>query len=175
MTEATAPVMTPVYEFREHLHLGLGRLRSAAEAIRTHEQKGAPLGLEYALAYLEGLVQPAFNAEEYTLFPAVDGVLGTVGGANIMVAQHRAIDAMIGDLRKVADAAAEEGDLEAYSATLLALLHGLYAAIRMHLEAEDDAYLALLDEHLSQSQADVIAKNLRRISTNALPDNLVEH
>lgn len=179
VTEERTVVTEPVREFREHLHLGLGRLRSASEAIRTGELKAAPLGVEYALAYLEGLLLPAFKAEEFTLFPAIDGVIGSTGATEVMVAQHRAIEAMVGDLRKVADAATTDGNISEYAGLLLPLLHGLYAAVRMHLESEEDAYLGLLDEHLSESQADVIAKNLFRISTNSVPESqrkpAVEH
>ena len=44
---------------------------------------------------------------------------------------------------------------------------GLYALIRAHLEAEDDIYLSLLDQHLSESQVGVIVENLGRIARAA--------
>jgi hypothetical protein len=35
--------------------------------------------------------------------------------------------------------------------------------VRAHLESEDDAYLALLDEQLSESQVRVIVENIQRM------------
>ena len=49
------------------------------------------------------------------------------------------------------------------------LLYGLYAAARVHLESEDDAYLPLLDEHLSESQVGMVTDNYGRILAGSAP------
>jgi hypothetical protein len=86
-----------------------------------------------------------------------------------MKAQHRSIAAMVSDLLKVADAARNEGGLENYTRYLLPLLYGLYAAIRVHLESEEDAWLPLLDAHLSESQVGVVVENYGRIIAGGSP------
>ncbi|MCC7366459.1 MAG: hemerythrin domain-containing protein [Dehalococcoidia bacterium] len=158
-------VVGPLRELRGQLHDGLRQLQVAAASIGEAEDAVSQQALDGALAYLEGVLLPYFGAEEFTMFIAIDGVIGTTGASNIMVAQHGAIREMVDDLRKVADAAREAGSVDAYARYLVPLLHGLYAAVRLHLESEDDAYLPLLDDHLSESQVGVIRDNLERIAT----------
>jgi hemerythrin-like domain-containing protein len=124
---------------------------------------------ERARDWAQAILGPYSRAEEYTLFPAVDGVLATRGACQVMVAQHASLGAMTNDLTRVLEAASRAGAIAEFRRYLLPLLHGLYAAARAHLEAEDDAYLPLLDEHLSESQVGVIVDNMERIVAASAP------
>lgn len=161
-------VIGPLRIAREPLFDGLRRLQRAAEAVQAGSPESAD-ALVLALEYLAGEFMPHARAEEFTLYPAVDGVLGSSGAADVMAIQHGSIGAMVSDLEKVVDAATSSGNVAPYAHFLLPLLHGLYATIRTHLEAEDTVYLTLLDEHLSESQVDVIVRNLARISAGSAP------
>jgi hemerythrin-like domain-containing protein len=161
-------VIRPLRELRARLHSGLQQLHTAAEAVESAEPRVAVAALENARRFTDDILVRHCHAEEFTLFPAVDGVLGVRGACQVMVAQHGSLQAMATDLGKVADATEKAGNIEEYRRYLLPLLHGLYAAARTHLEAEDDAYLSLLDEHLSESQVGVIHDNIERI-VNAPP------
>lgn len=164
-------VVGPLREARAPLHEGLRTLRTAAEAVGVAEERVAEAALDAALDYLDTQLLAYSRAEQFTLFPAIDGVVGRRGASLVMEAQHHSIEGMTEDLRQVAEACRRDGDVAAYSRYLLPLLHGLYALGRAHLEAEDEVYLALLDEHLSESQVGVVTDNLRRIATNAPPPN----
>lgn len=129
----------------------------------------ATAAIDSAREYLDQVLLPALNAEELTLFIAVNGVFSHPEGCEVMSVQHRAIRAMAGDLGKVADAARTADDPKAYERYLLPLLYGLYALIRTHLESEDEAYLPLLDEQLSESQIQVIVTNIGRVSASSMP------
>jgi len=156
-------VVGPLREFREPLHEDLRKLQLAAEAVHEAETRVALSALDAAVTFLQGFVQIA-KAEEFTFFIAVDGVIGAPGASQVMIAQHDSIAAMVRDLRQVVDAANTAGDVAAYSRYLLPLLYGLYALMRAHLEAEDDVYLTLLDEALSESQVGMIVTNIGRIA-----------
>ena len=178
MSDPSAPVLTgdrviaPLREARAPLYSGLRTLQVAAEAVTAGEPAAVALpALDAALAYLDSQLLAYSRAEEFTLFPAVDGVIGQRGASLVMEAQHRTLVVMAGDLRTVVAAAHDARDAAAYSRYLLPLLHGLYALARAHLEAEDEVYLTLLDEHLSESQVGVVVDNLQRIATNAPPPN----
>lgn len=158
-------VIAPLRELRQPLYDGLRQVQVAAAAIGSAEPAVAFQAVHSALAYLEQTLLEWNRAEEFTLFTAVDGVIGRRGATSVMISQHRNIQAMVEDLRKVVDAAVQSDDLNAYARYLLPLLHGLYAVARIHLEAEDAAYLGILDEHLSESQVGVIRDNLERIAT----------
>lgn len=158
-------VVAPLRELRQPLFDGLRQLQIAAAAVNGAECRVALSALDVALSYLQNEFMPVAKAEEFTFFIAVDGVIGTVDATRVMKAQHASIGAMVTDLSQVTEAARKDDDVEAYGRYLLPLLHGLYALIRAHLEAEDDAYVSLLDAHLSESQVGVIVDNIRRIAT----------
>ena len=156
-------VVGPLRELREPLHEGLRQLLAAARAVDTGNTPAALDAIDGALKYLDEQFLPHCRAEEFTLFPAVDGVIGGSGATDVMIVQHDTLARMASDLRQVADAARTDNDVAAYGKYLEPLLHGLYALARSHLEAEDTAYVALLDEYLSESQVGVIVENIERI------------
>lgn len=156
-------VVAPLRDWRRPLHAGLSSLPAAAEAVAAGDPADALRALDRALAYLRGTLLPACDAEEFTLFIAVDGVYGATGAVAVMRAQHQVIAEMTADLEKVVAAARETNDPPAYARYLDPLLYGLYGLARGHLESEDAAYLTVLDEHLSESQVNVIVENLDRI------------
>jgi hypothetical protein len=165
----TDRVVGPLREARRPLFEGIGSLLLAADAVTAAEGRVALASLETAAGYLRDTVVPAQAAEDYTMLIAMDGILGQPGATNIIKAQHRSIAAMASDLAKVIDAARGEGDVGQYARYLLPLLYGLYAAIRVHLESEEDAWLPLLDAHLSESQVGVVVENFVRISSGGAP------
>jgi len=160
-------VIAPLRELRQPLHEGLLHLQVAANEVQAGDATAALAALDLALTYLHGMLLPYSRSEQFTLFPAVDGVLGSTGATSIMLAQHRSIEAMVDDLARVVEAVRRDGEAAPYSRFLLPLLHGLYAGIRIHLESEDDVYLGLLDEHLSESQVGVVVDNLTRVAAGS--------
>ena len=162
----TDRVVGPLRDARLPLFEGLRSFQRAAAAVHDDAPDALPV-IDEALEYLHGTFIPLSRAEEFTLYPAVDGVIGSVGATGIMVAQHGTIGEMVADLDRVVTAARPQSEVAAYAPYLLPLLYGLYAAVRMHLEAEDSVYLGLLDEFLSESQVGMIVDNLRRVSVGS--------
>jgi hypothetical protein len=158
-------VIGPYREWRASLRTGLQSLAKAGAAAGQGPDDTARAALAEALRYVEGTLLPASLAEEFTLFPAVDGVLGLTGSCGVLEQQHEAMRQMAGDLRQVVAAAEKDGDTLAYGRYLQPLLFGLYGLARAHLEAEDAVFLPLLDEHLSESQVNVLVENSERIAS----------
>jgi hemerythrin-like domain-containing protein len=169
-SDATADrVVGPLREARLPLYDGLRRIQVAASAVDGAELPIAMAALDAAMEFLVDTLLRYCHAEEFTMFIAIDGVIGVTGASDVMVAQHRSITAMVNDLGQVAEAARNAGDVAAYRSYFLPLLHGIYALTRAHLESEDDAYLALLDEHLSESQVGVVVDNMKRMVAGSAP------
>ncbi|MEO8540041.1 MAG: hemerythrin domain-containing protein [bacterium] len=160
-------VVGPLREMRLPLHDGLSALHVAATAATTAELPIAMKALDGALAFLQERILPICRAEEFTLFIAVDGVLGAVDSCQVMKMQHSTMMRMTGDLAQTIEAAKADGDVAAYAKYLHPLLYGLYALIRAHLESEDDAYLPLLDTALSESQVTMIMDNMTRMAAGS--------
>lgn len=156
-------VVGPLRDARKPLYSGLSTLTSAADAVAAAAPAPALKALDAALAYLNRTLLLTCEAEEFTLFIAVDGVYGATGAVAVMRAQHQVMREMATDLEKVVAAAREAADPGAFAKYLHPLLWGLYGLARGHLESEDAAYLTVLDEHLSESQVGVIVDNLDRI------------
>ncbi len=157
-------VIGPYRAWRESLRPGLATLVKAATAAGTGPEGEARAALAAALEYVGGTLLPACEAEEFTLFPTIDGVLGVSGSCEVLEVQHGSLRAMAEDLRKVAEAANTDGDVRAYARYLQPLLFGMYGLARAHLESEDAAFLPLLDEHLTESQVNVLVENSERIT-----------
>ena len=160
-------VVGQLRDIRQQLYPGLNTLMVAANAIGTAEFPIAVKALEGALAYLQEQLLPVSRAEEFTLFIAVDGVTGAVDSCQVMKAQHTTIMRMTGDLAQAIEAAKTDGDVAAYAKYLHPLLYGLYALVRAHLESEDDVYLPLLDQALSESQVGVLVDNITRVAAGS--------
>ncbi len=156
-------VVGPLREQRAALHEGLRQVQVAAESMESAEPRVALAAIEAASTFLRDVLLPYCQAEEFTFFPAIDGVLGAPGTCQAMVAQHAALGAMSEDLDHVLQAIRRDGVPGDYRRYLLPLLHGLYAVARAHLESEDDAYLTILDSSLSESQVVMIRDNIARI------------
>jgi hypothetical protein len=124
-------VIGPYREWRASLRSGLQWLAKAGAAAGQGPDDTARAALAEALRYVEGTLLPASLAEEFTLFPAVDGVLGLTGSCGVLEQQHEAMRQMAGDLRQVAAAAEKAiGELQAivpvhYEVSSWALKKGL--------------------------------------------------
>jgi len=151
----------PLRDVRAPVHAGLNTLQVAATGIGTAEPRFAFAALDAALRYVQDVLLPACRAEEGTLFLAVDGLTGVRNSCHVMRAQHTTIIRMAGDLSQAAEAAKAGGDPAEFAQYLQPLLYGLYALARAHLEAEDEAYIGLVEAMLSSVQVEALANAMR--------------
>ena len=166
--ESEDRVVGGLRELREPLHDGLRKVQVAAGAVSEAEPRMAMAAVETAWQYLEGTFVPACFAEQATLFLAADAIMGKGKPLDILRMQHESLGSMVNDLGKVVVAMRAANSLDDYARYLLPLLHGLYAAIRVHIESEDDALLALLDANLSQGQADALVRRFDRSALGSI-------
>ena len=160
--ESEDRVVGGLRELREPLHDGLRKVQVAAGAVSEAEPRMAMAAVETAWQYLEGTFVPACFAEQATTLHAAETLLGKHRSLDILRMQHESLCSMTTDLGKVVAAMRSANAMGDYARYLLPLLHGLYAAIRVHIESEDDALLTLFDEHLSQAQADALCESFAR-------------
>lgn len=156
-------VIGPYRAWRESLREGLVTLPGAATAVTSEQRDAAHGALERAVGWVLGVLLPACKAEEFTLFPTIDGVVGQPGSCAALERQHDLLRDMGGDLVKLAEAAVKDGRAGAYAEYLVPLLYALWGVARVHLDAEDAVFLPLLDAHLSESQVNVLVENSERI------------
>lgn len=160
MCDGDDRVVGPLRELREPLHAGLHQVQVAAGAVSESEPRMAIAAVETAWRYLQEVFVPACIDEHASLFVAVETILNTREALTALRMQHESLTSMVLDLEKVVKAVRDAGSVEEYRRYLLPLLHGLYAAIRVHIESEDDALLSLLDVHLTSEQVEAVCAGL---------------
>lgn len=120
----------------------IDQIRLAADSLA---EPGAMARVQRVHELLAGQVWPHENAEETTLYPALNRLLGGTDPTAPMSRAHAEIAYQIARLGLLID---EIGDREPGNADLTelrVLLYGLHAILRLHTLQEDETYLSLGD------------------------------
>jgi quercetin dioxygenase-like cupin family protein/hemerythrin-like domain-containing protein len=133
-----------VGELIRHEHQGLReeveRLGVLAEVLPMLNGKQARRRLGEVTRFLREGLLPHAEEEERSVYPAVERVLGAIGGATrTMAVDHRRIAALVADLEKLG-----AGSIEGQQAPLRRVLHELRALLEVHLQKEEEVYLPAL-------------------------------
>ena len=128
---------------REHqgIREEVERLGVLAEVLPMLNGKQARKRLGEVTRFLREELLSHAQEEERSLYPAVERVLGAIGGAaHTMAADHRRIAALVADLEELSAGPIGEGR----QAPLRRVLHELRALLDVHLQKEEEEYLPLL-------------------------------
>lgn len=127
-------------------------LRLAAAGLRDRDP-GAAIGrVDKALSFLEVKLLPHARAEEAELYPLVERAFGCARVTDTMRRDHIEIERMTDALRYFRSRLAEGPRSDTIEA-LRRLLYGLHAVVMLHFAKEEEIYLPLLDERLSEQSA----------------------
>jgi heavy metal translocating P-type ATPase len=116
------------------------QLRTAARALG---QPGAMERVRQAHELLTREVWPHEHAEESSLYPALNRVLGGTDPTAPMSRAHAEIAVQIARLGRLIDDIGDRDPDQDDIADLRDLLYGLHAILRLHTAQEDEAYLSL--------------------------------
>lgn len=103
--------------------------------------------------FLNGHLLPHAQAEEATLYPAVQKVMGTPYATATMSRDHVEVEQLTYELATYRDqvTATEIGAKQANE--LKRVLYGLYTLVKVHFAKEEEVYLPLLDANLPEDDA----------------------
>lgn len=118
------------------------QLRTAARGIG---EPGAMERVRHAHELLTREVWPHERAEESSLYPALNRVIGGTDPTAPMSRAHAEIAVQIGRLGRLIDDIGDRDPDVADIADLRDILYGLYAVLRLHTVQEDETYLSLGD------------------------------
>lgn len=135
------PATQPLRDEHSALLPELGALRVAADAVGTRE---GPETLDRACRLLDRHLLPHMKAEETTLYPTIDRILGTDATVT-MRHDHEEIRRRIADLYAIRGSGVSDANTDR---DLRAALYGLAAIVRLHLSKEEELYYPILDERL---------------------------
>ncbi len=128
-------------------------LRIAADAIGQSSPTELSAKVREAEEFLTGHLVPHAKAEEEALYPVVDTLLGAPGVTRTMSLDHEEVGRqtrLLGELRAKMAAGVltrpQENELRM-------VLYGLSVLVKLHFHKEEEAYLPLLDQRLTQDAA----------------------
>jgi hemerythrin-like domain-containing protein len=99
---------------------------------------------------------PHAKAEEEALYPAVEKAMGAPGATRTMSRDHVEVVALTEELHAVREAAGTRAFSAEQVHELRRILYGLYALVKVHFAKEEEVYLPILDERLSEADADAM-------------------
>jgi iron-sulfur cluster repair protein YtfE (RIC family) len=105
-------------------------------------------GVKDVYEFLAYHLIPHAQAEDVALYPVVQKVLGSPDATRTMTRDHVEVGRYIEELAELQKELSPQNFKE-----LQRVLYGLYALVKVHFAKEEEVYLPILDERLSQHEA----------------------
>lgn len=149
-----APVTQPLRDEHRHLVPHVDALGAAGDAVGRTDAAQLRALVDASYEFLTEHLIPHAAAEDRALYPVVQRVMGAPEATATMSRDHVEVGRLterLGVLRERLAASARVDDDTADE--LRSLLYGLQALVRVHFAKEEEVYLPLLDERLTEAQA----------------------
>lgn len=147
------PITEPLRAEHRELLPRLAELDQAPSVVASWSVGEAAERLGRILEFLRGHLVPHAEAEEAVLYPTVEEAMGAPGATATMAADHRAIVARIDDLARLAAAVPERWPQAGIVDEVANALAGLAAIVGLHFQEEEEVYLPVLDDALTEEAA----------------------
>lgn len=121
------------------------QLRQTADAVGVVSDDELANQVHENVHFLRHHLVPHAMAEDEVLYPAIAALMGAPEATRTMSRDHVAVVKLTERL----EALHGSNDYNA----LREVLYGLYALVRVHFDKEEEIYLPLLDERLSESES----------------------
>ena len=144
--------MAPLQEEHQRLLPHVAGLRAAGDAIGSDNNDVLRL-VDTAFDFLVHHLIPHATAEDHVLYPEVQRIMGAPEATATMSRDHLEVHQLtetLGELRTRLHAGevSEELDRE-----LRRVLYGLYTLVRVHFAKEEEVYVPLLEQRLTEGEA----------------------
>lgn len=119
------------------------------------------------LALLFDRLIPDAEAEETTLYPVIDRLLGTRTTTAVVRADHLEIARLARHVLRLRAALAEGAPDRDRATELRAVLYALHSVVLLHLDREDQVCLPVVDARLTPHQATRLVAAMRQATSEA--------
>lgn len=157
--------MQPLRDEHAELLPHIDQLRLAADNIDTTAPARGEI--DTALAFLEHHLLPHAMAEDEVLYPAVAHAMGSERATDTMRHDHVAVAALIEELGRLRDDILDGPPTEPQAREARRVLYGLYALIRVHFDKEERIYVPILEETLTETDAQDLFRRMEAAAHNA--------
>jgi iron-sulfur cluster repair protein YtfE (RIC family) len=158
--QETARSTDPLRERHRQLVAQVEDLRVAAAGAGDSDRAAVRDRVTKAITLLTDGLVPHACAEEETLYPTVESVMGSPGCTATMRRDHIEIARMTEALRFL-QARLDHNPTRDTTEALRRLLYGIYAVVMLHFAKEEELYLPLLDRTLEGDAAERLVHDMR--------------
>lgn len=157
--------MQPLRDEHAELLPHIEQLRLAADQIDT----AAPARgeIDESLAFLEHHLLPHAMAEDEVLYPAVARAMGSERATDTMRRDHVAVGALIEELGRLRDEIGDGTPTEPQAKEARRILYGLHTLVRVHFYKEEEIYVPILEEALTETDAADLYRNMEAAAEQA--------
>lgn len=141
----------------EHAELlpNIEALAAAGDHVGDGDAVALRTEVDASYRFLVNKLMPHAGAEERTLYPTVQRVLGSPQATDTMARDHLEIHRLTEELGELRDRLAGTGTVDRdLGNALRRVLYGLYALVKVHFAKEEDVYLPLLQAGLTDAEAE---------------------
>ncbi len=167
-----ASLTQPLREEHAELMPQVEALRLAGDAVNESLTSSAHAKIEESYYFLTHQLLPHAQAEVEALYPAVEKAMGASQATATMRRDHLEVARLVDELDSLRVHRSLLTITTLQAQAMRRVLYGLYALLKVHFVKEEDVYLPLLDEKLTQHEArDLFAKmeTIAKQAKDALP------
>lgn len=145
----TAPLRDEHAELVPHIDA----LATTGDAVGVDRHEELVALVDASHHFLAHQLIPHAHAEEAALYPAVQRALGAPEATATMSRDHVEVEALTRELGGLRDRLASTGELDDDAArSLRRVLYGLHHLVKVHFAKEEEVYLPILEERLSEAE-----------------------
>jgi iron-sulfur cluster repair protein YtfE (RIC family) len=155
-SQEESKMATPTQPLRdEHKHLlpHIAGLRAAADSVGEAEADAVLRKVAESHDFLVHHLLPHAQAEERALYPVVSRLMGAPEATATMERDHVEIGRLTAELGVLRTGLSGSTIDAAQARSLRAVLYGLSALVALHFAKEEEVYLPILDERLTEPEA----------------------
>ncbi len=148
-----ARITQPLRDEHRELYPQIELLRQSADVVNESLTTQAHDRIEQAHTFLTRQLVAHARAEEASLYPTVQKIMGSELSTTTMVRDHVEIARLTEELDSLRVHKSQLTITSIQTAALRRVLYGLYALLKLHLAKEEEIYLPLLDSKLTPEEA----------------------
>lgn len=163
MTGITQPLRDEHKELFPHVE----SLRLAGDALTESFDPSTSEKIDEAYNFLTQHLIPHAQAEDKALYPVVQKVMGATRATATMSRDHVEVGRLTDELARLRSEYVSQNTGSEQVQGLRRVLYGLYALVKVHFAKEEEIYLPLLDENLTQAEADAMFEAMESAANDA--------
>jgi len=155
-------ITQPLREEHRELLPEVAEVVALADLVETFRAEEVRAGLIRVERFLHHHLIPHALTEDRVLYREIEKVLGAEGATATMSRDHEEVGALAAELSELGSAIDGETISADQAKRLRRVLYGLDAIVRLHFAKEEEVYLPLLDERLSEAEGRALFSSMER-------------